>query len=343
MKGGRLGAARARDLPGKRARAAHDPARNQGVTTRAFCAILAGNVLGRDLSWRVMVGLVGALSVGACTYDYDAFQTPTSGGTTTGGGAGAGGPGGAGAGGTGAVGGAGASGGESCMNRALSFDGDDDVVTISGNIVYDALPAFTVEAWISPSTDGFEDGEWHIVSDHDHDAETGWVLLLNDEALELRIYDNDWQTARGDIQMEPGTWHHVAGTFENETAKVYFDGEEVGSHDTGLTTAAPHTGQTRIGAAAYTDGFYFEGLIEEVRISRVVRYSGAFPVPADPFDDTDVDALSIFHFDEESGEQVVQDARKKVVARLGLTTELERSDPARVEIPCLPELPALGD
>jgi hypothetical protein len=271
---------------------------------------------------------------GACTYDYDSFSSPsaatsTSSSSSTGASGGFPSTGGGGAGATGA----GGVGGTSCDNHALSFDGADDFVHISGNNVYDALASFTVEAWISPDTDGFEEDEWQIVSDHDHNALVGWVLLLNGGKLELRIYDGNWNTLSGSISMRAGEWHHVAGTLDDGVARVFFDGDELDEQDLD-TVASAHAGPTRIGAAAYVDNFHFSGLIDEVRISSVARYADDFTPPNAAFTD-DPATISLFQFEEASDSQQVTDAGGNVVARLGLDGRVAPDDPARLDVPCV--------
>jgi hypothetical protein len=74
-----------------------------------------------------------------------------------------------------------------------------------------------------------------------------------------------------------GDWHHVAITHQADDSLnvVFFDGVAVAQFTSGFSS---FSGTTAVGANDYNDGDSFQGRIDDVRISDVVRYTGFFGV-----------------------------------------------------------------
>jgi hypothetical protein len=88
---------------------------------------------------------------------------------------------------------------------------------------------------------------------------------------------------------------------------------EVGYRN-GRATAHPNSDPFLVlGAEKHDVGLAFHGWIDELRISHVVRYSGAFTPPGGPFN-TDANTAALYHFDEDNGNTVV-DSRWRAGAR----------------------------
>lgn len=105
-----------------------------------------------------------------------------------------------------------------------------------------------------------------------------------------------------------GVLHHVAGTFDGTQAALFVDGVKQGFAD-GAPEASP-TPTLRFGCDASAQAY--EGLLDDVRLSSVVRYTDDFePTPA-AFA-ADADTVLLFAFDEGEGEETV-DAVGGVVA-----------------------------
>jgi hypothetical protein len=74
---------------------------------------------------------------------------------------------------------------------------------------------------------------------------------------------------------------------------------EVGYRN-GRATAHPNSDPFLVlGAEKHDVGLAFHGWIDELRISHVVRYSGAFTPPGAPFN-TDANTAALYHFDEDN-------------------------------------------
>jgi len=150
------------------------------------------------------------------------------------------------------------------IGGARYFDGTDDYIESSLSI---PNSAFTIEAWVNTtySAASQEDiivakGTWQAgCIQLVHQAGTGKVYL-------------DWYEYSGEALstsiINDGKWHHVAGTWDGTNAKIYVDGN-MGDNET-PSSPASLTANTYIGARG-SDGLYYQGMIDEVRVSNTVR------------------------------------------------------------------------
>lgn len=101
--------------------------------------------------------------------------------------------------------------------------------------------------------------------------------------------------------MSVGTWVHLAATYDGTTIRIHVNGR-ARSKKTGMLghANADFGGVLHIGRNVLADEFAWGGLIDEVRISRVARYSQANFVPAVRVE-SDSDTIALWHFDEGAG------------------------------------------
>lgn len=188
-----------------------------------------------------------------------------------------------------------------CVDQALSFDGMDDDATIPDDPELDLTGSFTVEAWVKPAiTTATGVMEMQIVSHHNHDNNQGWVLLFKNGRAELRVYGSSGQQTAGDTgqaYVVANKWMFVAGTWDGNRIRIYTDGVLRDSEDT-IQVRRTATGPVHLGRALYMNNFHFNGLIDEVRISKVARYTGdTMVVPTTKFA-VDIDTVALYHLDE---------------------------------------------
>lgn len=124
-------------------------------------------------------------------------------------------------------------------------------------------------------------------------------------------------TLCGATDVTDGNWHHVAVTRSSAGGRlaIFVDGrlDAAGDGPTGdisyrdnRQTPYANDPYLVIGAEKHDAGPEypsFSGWIDEVRISRVVRYTADFTRPAAPFT-TDADTVALYHFDEGAGDLV---------------------------------------
>src|SRR6185295_14387443 len=108
--------------------------------------------------------------------------------------------------------------------------------------------------------------------------EGGFALRLNAEGkaqlLTFRSSD-EYDSVTGTTALSTGVWHHVAGVFDGSELRVYVDGVLDGATASELAPAAG-TADLRIGALAVEKGGFFDGLIDEVRVTSGIRYAANF-------------------------------------------------------------------
>lgn len=187
--------------------------------------------------------------------------------------------------------------------------------------------AFTIEFWMKSSADANSDGTcqtgndgWtngHIILDRDifGNGDNGdfGISLGNDGRLAFGI--NNGSSGAGicssnAVNLKDGSWHHVAvtrSTSPNQIA-IYIDGIERGngpgvtgdlSYRNGRSTSYPNDPYLVLGAEKHDYGPEypsFNGWIDDLRISNLVRYSSSFTRPAAALS-ADGNTVGLYHFD----------------------------------------------
>ena len=202
-------------------------------------------------------------------------------------------------------------------NFALSFDGVDDVV-VAGQVP-DTV-GLTVEAWVQPAANN-EDGLL-IIQANDN---SGWSLEMNNGRLSFWIATNQgWQSNQHSTILQAGEWYHVAATYGSGTIRTFVNGISSAATSVGTPSQGP---SLRLGGL--TGYSYFNGLIDEVRVSNLVRYTGNFTLPEAPFV-TDAGTMVLWHFDEGSGQVVTDVSALANNAWLGSSSTADSADPVWV-------------
>jgi hypothetical protein len=200
---------------------------------------------------------------------------------------------------------------------ALRFDGTNDIAR-------GAAPAGTprtIEAWVRP---GAANESGVIVAQA---SETrGWSLeLVNGRAVFWMADSNGtWRRAINNTTLVSGQWYHIAATYSSTTARIYVGGVRGGAANVGTLAAGP---DLRLGGAPGAP--FFNGQIDEVRISSIVRYTAATVTPPGRFTN-DSSTQALYHFDEGSGQISVSDTSAGNTLTLGSGAETDNADPTWV-------------
>jgi len=106
---------------------------------------------------------------------------------------------------------------------SLDFDGADDYVDC-GDLSEAEDQVFTYMAWIKTTQTGTDN--W-VVSEGNSTDDTPIVGIVNQDGV-LRLYvRNDANTGEaitGNTTINDGVWHHIAGTADGTTGRIYVDG-----------------------------------------------------------------------------------------------------------------------
>ena len=109
-------------------------------------------------------------------------------------------------------------------NLVLDVPTANDYVTVSDADSLDLRTAFTLEAWVNLATETGADQT--IVSKRRSTIGTGYALVVQSGMLSLEMNNDTGNgqginfTVRSPATIEPGTWYHVAGTYDGAQATV---------------------------------------------------------------------------------------------------------------------------
>jgi hypothetical protein len=163
--------------------------------------------------------------------------------------------------------------------NSILFDGVSSYVTISPQAGFDITTAITIEAWINPSSFGFDQAQNSIVCKHGWSSgEGGYVLRcggtgqlsFNIAGIDVNQIPVSWvELISSANALTANTWMHVAGTFDGTELKCYVNGNLEGT--TAFTgTIAPSTAYPlalgRLADPVYGPDRYFAGSMDEVRV-----------------------------------------------------------------------------
>lgn len=166
--------------------------------------------------------------------------------------------------------------------------------TLPANAQYSS-PPLTVECLAKlDSAKGFN----ILVANEPKTSATHWELYTFAGSGELAVYMPGYtpDTVRSPNSVVDGKWHHCAFTFDGRTVCIFIDGARVKAEQVlrkpGIAAVA---GPLGIGDVP-THQIGCDGLIDEVRVSAVIRPIAG--VPDRPYED-DADTLVLMHFDPE--------------------------------------------
>ncbi len=161
-------------------------------------------------------------------------------------------------------------------HNALGFDGIDDNVTIPDSAPLDVTSTMTVEAWVYINT----------LNQHAFFIDKCFTEMTGGFALSYELDDKLWfylketndildngdhiQNVYISEEQMLGRWHHIAGTFDGTSSKLFLDGtliSEKAASGGGLDT---NDNPLMIGSVR-TNGYYVDGAVDEVRIWNIAR------------------------------------------------------------------------
>lgn len=199
---------------------------------------------------------------------------------------------------------------------------------------------FTIEFWIKGSAadntgavicNGYNWITGNVVIDRDRFSQgRGYGISLGSGRIAFGVInrDNNTGTVCSSVSVLDGQWHHVAvqRAVSSGAMTVYVDGTLQGQQASGPTGPISYPddgtpgGSCSGGPCVNSDPFLvfgaekhdaggtlaFNGFLDEIMLSTVVRYAANFPRPTAPFS-PNANTAALYHFDEGTG-TVVNDA-----------------------------------
>lgn len=156
------------------------------------------------------------------------------------------------------------------FGNAQDFDGQNDYIDI-GAINPSVV---TVSAWAKSEGSG-DNQKWQDIVGNQHWNKGGYLLFLDEETSGARfrtLYNGGNKATEIFSTVSTSDWHLYTGTFDGDTARIYVDGVEERVIASSMATSGRNVS---IGddAAKSNQGF-FDGLIDEVRISSIAHSAG---------------------------------------------------------------------
>jgi hypothetical protein len=155
-------------------------------------------------------------------------------------------------------------------------------------------------------------------------ANSGWTVELNNGRATFWSANaqGQWKFARNtSITLAANTWYHIAVVYSGGTATVYVNGAPGASAtNVGTISQGPWL---RLGGLSGVP--FFNGRLDEIRISNVIRYSQTFTPPAAPFV-VDANTLALYHLDEGSGQSIGDASPNRYTLTLGTQAGSDAAD-----------------
>lgn len=156
------------------------------------------------------------------------------------------------------------SSGNGKINVGAGFNGTSSKITSAGTSFPLLASNRTINAWFNSATLP-SNANQTIFSYGLPVMNQGMILLIADSGgtkyASFAGYSNDLTVAQA---MSASTWYMITGTFDGTTARLYFNGTEIGNAN--KSTWATVTGRPSIGNTMQDQGDFFNGAIDEVGI-----------------------------------------------------------------------------
>ncbi len=147
------------------------------------------------------------------------------------------------------------------------FDGANDYVQIPHSTLLNGDTSLTYAAWINPDT--WNGGIRQIMAKSVHGGGSGrgqMGIFSESGVLKGRAETTAGRREISTSLPSTGNWHHVALVFTDTELVLYVDGNNAASTTFSSTQLVTNTDPLNISKRVGTNQYYFDGLIDEVRV-----------------------------------------------------------------------------
>ena len=194
------------------------------------------------------------------------------------------------------------------------FDGAGDGLLISNTAPFDfGTGDFTIEFWIRKTS--YSGSDFFIIEGASDSAAN--IYWYYGASYGLYLYHAGAARITTDVgSFSANTWQHIALVRNNSVTRFYVDGTQRGS-DYSDTTSYSFPNGVRIGDENGGNGRDFAGWLDEIRFSKVARYTANFLAPTMPFVNDDNTVLLVHcngtdastFFEDDNGATTIRTAR----------------------------------
>ena len=164
--------------------------------------------------------------------------------------------------------------------NALQFDSaNQSYIQVPGSANLD-LQELTISAWLL--SDDFNRSMFIFEKSADNTVNSQYNLFFdNDDSFNFRLIDGE-ATLNSVAVSSAGNfltneWQHIAVTYDGTDQLLFVNGELVALESPAVTLAANPSGPAYIGALAPGDGYYFHGLMDDLKIYGVAISEAQLP------------------------------------------------------------------
>jgi hypothetical protein len=179
----------------------------------------------------------------------------------------------------------------------MVLDGAHDCLSVASDKLAVPDGPLTVEGWLDADAWTPRIGFLNKTES----SEFGIFLSNGIPAFSIHLDGKYVDVPAGKQPISTHAWHHIAATFDGAIVRLFVDGQ-LAAEKPGHGKRTPNDLALMIGADVTKEGTpesFFAGQIDEVRISKVARYSAAF-TPARRFE-PDADTILLLHMDGSIG------------------------------------------
>jgi hypothetical protein len=217
------------------------------------------------------------------------------------------------------------------QNMALELKSDpESYFDVPNNAAFhtDLGNMFTAEAWIF-TTD--QAGERMVLNKED-----SYEFAVRENGIfqtALRPAGASWNWHSSEVKVENEKWTHVAITWDGKVVRMFVNGKKAPGEEAieapGLyiTDASFKVGRRERGGDTHS---IFDGLIDEVRISKGLRYTKDFTVQNGAFE-PDANTMALYHFDEAAGKTIEDFSNNRINGTLEGKARLVASEAPTVQ------------
>ncbi|UCG47566.1 MAG: right-handed parallel beta-helix repeat-containing protein, partial [Phycisphaerales bacterium] len=150
------------------------------------------------------------------------------------------------------------------VDGALEFDGQGDYVNCGASPVFDITGQITIAAWVKISSVNMD---WQTIIAK---GDSAWRLSTANDQRRFHFAVTGgppWNYINGDIEVDPGEWHHVCGTYDGMNLRLYIDGvEDPAGPVPELNGVTTDHYDVLIGENQERPQRYWDGTLDDIRI-----------------------------------------------------------------------------
>ena len=198
-------------------------------------------------------------------------------------------------------------------------------ITVPFNQSLSLSNEFTLEAWIKPdlpSTDASKLAEWTIINQNNESkyGKTFGLRYYTNGSTQVKYNVNPYVLRDNCIQSYPlpfneqfisnqeaNSWRHLAFVFLNGNLTIFNNGKILVKSESTYTGLCKSSQPIWIGASETAENApftFFQGEIDELRVSKVARYKENFSPSLQPLI-SDTDTIALYHFDGDANDASV--------------------------------------